>query len=112
MPVGAAPVSARRLRRSVIRWLRVIQSFRSKDTAKLAAGFRVGRFIKIERAAQRKLAMLAAATDVNDLRVPPSNHLEKLHGDRTGQYSIRINDPAVLDESSIAVRPECGGFVN
>jgi len=72
--------------------LRVIRSFRSKDTAKLAAGFRVGRFIKIERAAQRKLAMLAAATDVNDLRVPPSNHLEKLHGDRTGQYSIRIND--------------------
>ena len=70
----------------------MIQSFRSKDTAKLAAGFRVGRFIKIERAAQRKLAMLAAAAEVNDLRVPPSNHLEKLHGDRTGQYSIRIND--------------------
>ena len=36
--------------------------------------------------------MLAAATDVNDLRIPPSNHLEKLRGDRMGQYSIRIND--------------------
>ena len=70
----------------------MIQAFRSKDTEKFAAGFRVRRFIKIERAAQRKLAMLAAATDINDLRVPPLNHLEKLHGDRTGQYSIRIND--------------------
>jgi proteic killer suppression protein len=74
----------------------VIQSFRSKDTEKLAAGFRVRRFVKIERAAQRKLAMLAAASDVNDLRIPPSNHLEKLRGDRTGQYSIRINDQSRL----------------
>ena len=36
--------------------------------------------------------MLAAASDVNDLRIPPSNHLEKLHADRRGQYSIGIND--------------------
>jgi len=70
----------------------VIRSFRSKDAEKLAAGFRARRFIKIERAAQRKLAMLAAATDIGDLRAPPSNHLEKLRGERAGQYSIRIND--------------------
>lgn len=36
--------------------------------------------------------MIDAATNLNDLRVPPSNHLEKLSGDRKGQHSIRIND--------------------
>ena len=35
--------------------------------------------------------MLDAAPDLNSLRIPPSNHLECLHGDREGQYSIRIN---------------------
>ena len=44
------------------------------------------------RSAQRKLAMLAAAGELTDLRVPPGNRLEKLSGDRAGQYSIRIND--------------------
>ena len=39
----------------------------------------------------RKLMMIDAARDLSDLRVPPSNHLEALHGDREGQYSIRIN---------------------
>ena len=42
--------------------------------------------------AVRKLDMIDAAIDVTDLRVPPGNHLEKLKGDRSGQYSIRIND--------------------
>lgn len=36
--------------------------------------------------------MIAAATDLRDLRSPPGNRLEELHGDRKGQYSIRIND--------------------
>ena len=36
--------------------------------------------------------MLDAATALNDLMVPPGNRLEKLHGDREGEYSIRIND--------------------
>ena len=36
--------------------------------------------------------MVDNAADLNDLRVPPSNRLEKLQGDRAGQYSIRIND--------------------
>lgn len=40
----------------------------------------------------RKLQMLDAAAELHDLRIPPSNHLEKLQGDRAGQYSIRIND--------------------
>jgi len=36
--------------------------------------------------------MLNRALNLNDLRVPPANRLEALHGDRKGQYSIRIND--------------------
>lgn len=46
----------------------------------------------IQRIALRKLIMIDNARTLNDLRVPPANHLEKLHGDREGQYSIRIND--------------------
>ena len=42
--------------------------------------------------AHSKLLMLYAAADVRDLRVPPGNRLERLHGDREGQHSIRIND--------------------
>ena len=41
---------------------------------------------------RRKLAMLDAATKLEDLRVPPGNRLERLVGDRKGQHSIRIND--------------------
>jgi len=46
----------------------------------------------IQRTALRKLVMLDAATTIDDLRVPPANRLEKLKGDRAGQWSIRIND--------------------
>jgi len=42
--------------------------------------------------AERKLQILDSAADLNDLRVPPGNRLEKLVGDRRGQHSIRIND--------------------
>ena len=42
--------------------------------------------------ARKKLAILAFADSPDDLRAPPSNHLEKLRGDRAGQHSIRIND--------------------
>lgn len=45
----------------------------------------------IQRMAAIKLEMLHAATVLETLRVPPSNHLEALHGDREGQHSIRIN---------------------
>ncbi|MFA6305572.1 MAG: type II toxin-antitoxin system RelE/ParE family toxin [Candidatus Gracilibacteria bacterium] len=47
---------------------------------------------EIQRISMRKLWMLDAAMSINDLRIPPSNHLEQLKGDRKGQYSIRIND--------------------
>ncbi len=46
----------------------------------------------IQRAARRKLEILDAAEFLQDLRIPPSNRLEKLSGDRKGQHSIRIND--------------------
>lgn len=46
----------------------------------------------IKRAVMRKLSIIDAATNVNDLRTPPGNHLEKLSGDRAHQYSIRINN--------------------
>ncbi len=46
----------------------------------------------IQRTAFRKLRMLNRAMMLNDLKVPPGNKLESLHGDRKGQYSIRIND--------------------
>ena len=46
----------------------------------------------IQQTALRKLRMLNNAVTLEDLRVPPANHLEKLSGDRAGQYSIRINN--------------------
>ncbi len=45
----------------------------------------------LESALRRKLATVAAASGLNDLRVPPANHLEALRGDRKGQHSIRVN---------------------
>lgn len=47
---------------------------------------------ELQRAAQKKLRLLNAASELNSLRVPPGNRLERLVGDRTGQHSIRIND--------------------
>ncbi len=70
-----------------------IQSFNCKDThALFNSGKRTRRFVNIEAAAMRKLAMLNRAGTLDDLRVPPGNRLEALQGDRSGQHSIRIND--------------------
>lgn len=68
-----------------------IQSFKDDDLACLYAGKRVGRFRHVERVVLRKLRQLDIAGDINDLRVPPGNRLEKLTGDRSGQHSIRVN---------------------
>lgn len=46
----------------------------------------------IQQTALRKLRMINNAVNLNDLRIPPANRLEKLRGDRDGQHSIRIND--------------------
>ena len=46
----------------------------------------------MQRLVERKLIMIHRAGNLNDLRVPPANHLEKLSANREGQHSIRIND--------------------
>ena len=70
----------------------MIKSFRCKDTEKLFNDIEVPRFKNISRIARRKLEMLNAAPSIQSLRVPPGNRLERLKGERKGQYSIRIND--------------------
>ena len=70
----------------------MIRSFRDKDTEAVWERRRSRRLdAAVQRAAWRKLAILDAAELLSDLRVPPGNRLEKLSGDRVGQYSIRIN---------------------
>lgn len=68
-------------------------SFADKQTAAVFAGLKVRRFgAELLRMAQRKLAQLHRAGRIEDLAVPPGNRLEKLSGDRNGQWSMRIND--------------------
>ena len=71
----------------------MIESFRCKETEKI---FRREYSRKlptaIQKVAFRKLRMLNRSSTVEDLRVPPGNHLEALSGKRKGQHSIRIND--------------------
>ena len=70
----------------------MIKTFRSKETEKIYnREFSSKLPSNIQRTALKKLWMLDAAPDINSLRVPPSNHLEALKGERKGQYSIRIN---------------------
>ena len=70
----------------------MIRSFRCSETEKVLRREHSRRLPQaIQRIAMRKLWMLDAATNLNELRVPPSNHLEVLRGERKGQHSIRIN---------------------
>lgn len=70
----------------------MILGFADRDTERLFRLERVVRFQAVERVALRQLAMLDAATRIEDLRAPPGNRLEALRGDRAGQWSIRVND--------------------
>jgi toxin HigB-1 len=71
----------------------VVLSFKDKRTAALFSGLAVkGLPPGITQRAFDKLRLLHAASNLDDLRVPPSNHLEKLKRDRRGQWSIRINE--------------------
>jgi len=70
----------------------VIKSFRDRDTQKIFERDRVRRWsVELQRVALRKLVILDAADELGDLRIPPGNRLEKLSGDRAGEYSIRMN---------------------
>lgn len=75
----------------VIIW-HMIKSFKCEHTQALSKGHRVRRFVNIAKIARRKLRQLEIANRLDDLRVPPGNHLEALKGNRSGPYSIRIND--------------------
>ena len=71
----------------------MIRNFRCKETEKIFNLERSRRFpSNIQQVALRKLRMLHRAVSVADLRIPPANRLEKLHGNRVGQWSIRVND--------------------
>ena len=71
----------------------MIKSFADKETEKIYyQTFSRKLPQSIQMAALRKLIMIDNAGCLEDLRVPPANRLEALHGDREGQYSIRIND--------------------
>jgi proteic killer suppression protein len=70
----------------------VIKSFKSKEAEKLFQGRFSSKLPQaIQRSAAIKLEMINAATVLETLRLPPSNNLEELQGDRKGQHSIRIN---------------------
>lgn len=71
----------------------MIKGFASKETEQLWQRHRPKHIPPdLHKIALRKLYMLDAAMDINDLRLPPGNRLEKLTGRRAGQHSIRIND--------------------
>ena len=70
----------------------MIRTFSSKETLRIWEGHYSRKIPdEIQNRALRKLRQLDAAQNFGDLRNPPGNHLEKLHGDRSGQMSIRIN---------------------
>lgn len=71
----------------------MIKTFKCKETERVFNGQFSRRLPQdVQRAAARKLEMIAAATVLETLRLPPANRLEYLSGDRAGQCSIRIND--------------------
>ncbi len=71
----------------------MIQSFSSKETEKIWEGSRSTKLPNtIQEIARRKLRMLNNSIDLKDLTIPPSNRLEKLKGELSEFYSIRIND--------------------
>jgi proteic killer suppression protein len=69
----------------------MIKSYRDKLTQRFAEGERVREFEGFAKQAEKRLEILAAAKNIQDLRALRSNHAEALKGDRRGQFSIRIN---------------------
>ena len=71
----------------------MIRSFKSKETEKVWNGERSSKLpLEVQKVGRRKLRMLNNSIDINDLRIPPANRLEKLSGNFAEFHSIRIND--------------------
>ena len=71
----------------------MIVSFSCTETEKIWEGIKSKALpSEIQQIARRKLRMINNADSINDLRIPPANHLQKLKGELKGNYSIRIND--------------------
>ena len=71
----------------------MIKSFGSKETEKVWKGVRSAKLpFQVQKIGRRKLRMINNSMDVNDLRIPPANRLEKLSGNLQDYFSIRIND--------------------
>ena len=71
----------------------MIKSFGGKETEKIWNGIQSKKIApEIQNTARRKLRMINNSQNINDLRVPPANRLEKLSGNYSGFHSIRIND--------------------
>jgi proteic killer suppression protein len=69
------------------------ERFKDEMTATIFEGTTLkGISLELAKQAKKKIVLLITATRLDDLRVPPGNRLEKLEGDRKGQYSIRVND--------------------
>lgn len=70
----------------------MIRSFADEETERIYLTGHSRRFGAVARSAARKIKAVDFAEALEDLRNPPGNRLEKLHGDREGYYSIRVND--------------------
>lgn len=69
----------------------MIVDFADDETRKIFEGSRSRKYTALQSSIERKLRAIDEALDLQDLTEPPGNRLEKLHGDRVGQYSIRVN---------------------
>ena len=70
----------------------MIESFKDKETRTIFETGRSRKFGSVAKSAKQKLDQIDLARTLADLRTPPGNRLEALKGDRSGQYSIRVND--------------------
>ena len=71
----------------------LVKSFGGKETEKIWNGIQSRKYPpEIQNTARRKLRMINNSQNINDLRIPPANRLEKLSGNYSGFHSVRIND--------------------
>ena len=83
----------------------MIRSFRDKETEALYYTGKSRKFQSVQDVAARKLRMLDASPNLSDLSKFRGHHLEKLSGDREGQYSIRVNDQYRICSSGWGTAP-------